>query len=257
MMPAFFISHGAPTLAMEQNEYTKYLQSISNTIPTPKAIVVFSAHWESDILTISYTNEQYETIYDFGGFPDELYKMVYPAKGSTAVADEMIELFQEAQIPVRKDERRGLDHGAWVVLHHLYPKANIPVINVSVNPYLEPSMQYRIGQALQSLRKEDVLIIGSGGISHNLRQLNWQATEPFAWTVAFDDWVMDKVTNWDSETLFQYRELAPFAVQAVPRNEHFDPLFMVMGSASDKQQAVITHRSYQFGSLSMIAIQFN
>lgn len=256
-MPAFFISHGAPTLAIEQNEYTNYLRSISSTIPKPKAIIVFSAHWESDVLTVSYTNEQYKTIYDFGGFAEELYKMVYPAKGSTEIADKMIKLFQEAQIPVQKDERRGLDHGAWVILHHLYPNADIRVINVSVNPNLEPRMQYKIGQALKSLRTEDVLIIGSGGISHNLRQLNWQAVEPFDWTIAFDDWVIDKVTSWDFEALFQYREQAPFAQRSVPRNEHFDPLFMVMGSASDKQQAVVTHRSYQFGSLSMITIQFN
>ncbi|UFJ40848.1 dioxygenase [Brevibacillus humidisoli] len=256
MMPTLFISHGAPSLAMERNAYTDFLQDLGMHIGKPDAIVLFSAHWESDLLSFTYTDQTYETIYDFYGFPDQLYQMTYPAQGSTQVASLVEKQFAAQGIPTVRDEQRGLDHGAWVILHHLFPQAEIPVVAVSINPGLPPQEQYKIGQALGSLGQQNILVIGSGAVTHNLRLLDWSAAEPVDWAVAFDDWIVDHVQTWDLDSLFAYRDLAPYARQAVPRNEHFDPLFIAMGAADERQQAQLLHRSYQYGSLSMIAFRF-
>ncbi|NGQ95298.1 dioxygenase [Brevibacillus sp. SYP-B805] len=257
MTPSFFICHGAPDIAIQQTDYTRFLNGLSQTFAKPKAILVFSAHWESRTLSLTYTDDTYETIYDFGGFPDELYRITYPAKGSTAVAEEVVRLFEEQGIPVQRDMVRGLDHGAWVVLRLIYPEADIPVIALSVNPFLPPEEQYRIGKALGRLREEDVLIIGSGATSHNLRMLKWGQQEPEAWTTAFDDWLIDAVENWRTDALFAYEEQAPYAKLAVPRPEHFVPLFLAMGSGDGRKQAALLHRSYDLGTLSYICFRFD
>jgi len=256
MMPSFFICHGAPTLAIEENDYTRFLQKLPRGIDQPRAIVLFSAHWESDILSMMYTDGTHETIYDFYGFPDEMYRITYPAKGSKEMAEKVEKLFAENGIETKRDEKRGLDHGAWVILRHLYPQADIPVIGVSVNPELSPREQYAIGRALAALREENVLIVGSGGTVHNLRMIEWGRQEPVQWTVEFDDWLVEKVENWDEPSLFAYEELAPHARLAVPRNEHFVPLFIAMGAGDQKKQAKLLHRSYDYGTLSMICFQF-
>jgi 4,5-DOPA dioxygenase extradiol len=257
MLPSFFICHGAPLLAVENNEYTESLRNIALSNPKPKAVVVFTAHWESDILTVSYTDETYETIYDFYGFPEELYQIKYPAKGSTQVADEIIELFNQNGIQARKNTTRGLDHGVWVILRHMYPQADIPVISISVNPNLSPIEHYNIGKAIRILKEKDICIIGSGGLTHNLQEISWRAKAPFDWTLAFDDWMIDKITAWDTKALFSYEELAPYAKRAVPRNEHLDPLFIMLGTGEDKKTAELVHRSYQYGSLSMVIIKMH
>ncbi|WP_139490937.1 dioxygenase family protein [Brevibacillus dissolubilis] len=263
MMPAFFICHGAPLLAIQENEYTAHLKQLKNGLAAkPKAIVVFSAHYEREVTTITYRDDVYETVYDFYGFPDELYQIKYPARGSKQVADQMAELFREEGVALQLDAQSGLDHGTWVVLHHMYPQAEIPVIQVSVNLNLPPAEQYRIGRALRSLREQDVLVIGSGGTSHNLRSIDWSATEPADWTVAFDDWVIDKARVWDTAALFDYEQQAPYAKMAVPRAEHFVPFFLAMGSADRGKEAgganhtQVTHRSYEYGTLSHIVFCF-
>ncbi|WP_309484838.1 DODA-type extradiol aromatic ring-opening family dioxygenase [Bacillus aquiflavi] len=256
-MPALFVSHGAPTLAIENNEYTKCLQELGKSYPKPKAIVVFSAHWESSILSVSVTDEIYETIYDFMGFPAELYQIDYRARGDKQIAEKIIGLFGENGLQVRGNKTRGLDHGVWVILKHMYPEADIPVINISVSPNLQPKEQYLIGHALQQLREDNVLIIGSGGITHNLREIGWGETEPYQWSFEFDSWVIDQVLKWDTKSLFNYEEEAPHAKRAVPRNEHFIPLFMAMGSADNMKKASIIYRGYRYGSLSMIVFKFH
>ena len=256
MMPSLFISHGAPSLALEQNEYTEFLQDLGGRIGKPDAIVLFSAHWERPQLTFTFTDQTYQTIYDFYGFPDELYQITYPAQGSTNVATRLEQLFAAHGIPAVREEQRGLDHGAWVVLKLLFPQADIPVVAASINPHLPPPEQYRIGQALRSLGRQNILLIGSGAVTHNLRLLNWHAQEPDDWAVAFDDWIVRHVQQWDLDALFAYAERAPYARQAVPRSEHFVPLFIAMGAADERRQAQLLHRSYQYGSLSMIAFQF-
>uniref|UniRef100_UPI0028F03CCB DODA-type extradiol aromatic ring-opening family dioxygenase n=2 Tax=Paenibacillus TaxID=44249 RepID=UPI0028F03CCB len=201
MMPSLFIAHGAPSLALEENVYTEFLQKLGQELPKPKAIVLFSAHWESTTQLVSSV-ANYETIYDFGGFQPELYQIKYPAQGQAETTAEVERLFTEAGIPVQTDDVRGLDHGAWVVLRLLYPDADIPVIALSVNRYLTGEQQYQVGQALASLREQDILVIGSGGTVHNLRRLNWESNGVDPWASEFDNWLHDKLVSWDTESLF-------------------------------------------------------
>jgi 4,5-DOPA dioxygenase extradiol len=255
MIAPLFLCHGGPTLAIDTNEYTKFLRGLRNQIE-PKAIVIFTAHWESPITTISYLDSTYGMIYDFYGFPEELYRIKYSAKGSTGVAAKLEAMLSENGIESKFDYKRGIDHGAWVMLHIMYPEANIPVIQVSVNPDLEMDKQFEIGKALRSLGEEDILVIGSGSTVHNLSTIDWQAEKPVNWAVEFDDWLMDKIEKKNTEMLFNYRRLAPYAKQAVPREEHLVPLFIAMGSGQENSVPEVLHRSYEFGSLSYICIQF-
>ncbi|MEK8129057.1 class III extradiol ring-cleavage dioxygenase [Paenibacillus filicis] len=256
MMPSYFFAHGAPSIVLEDNEYTALLKSFAATHPKPKAIVLFSAHWEQTTQTVAAA-EQYSTIYDFGGFQDELYRMTYPAQGDRPLSDQIQSLFAQHGIPSVLDEERGLDHGAWAVLKLVYPDADIPVIALSVNRYLTNEQQYEIGKALSALREQDVLIIGSGGTVHNLRRLNWRANGVDDWAEAFDNWLESKLEAWDTASLFNYMELAPHAQDAVPTSEHFIPLLLAMGAGDETRQAKLLHRSYQYGNLSLSCWQFN
>jgi len=257
MMPAYFIAHGAPSLVLEDHEYTDFLKSFFRARPKPKAIVLFSAHWESRTQTISSVPGTYETIYDFGGFQDELYQMKYPARGDAGLSVEIEKLFKERGIESAVDVQRGLDHGAWAILKLMYPEADIPVVALSVNRLLSNEEQYRIGEALADLRERDVMIVGSGGTVHNLRRIDWRAAEPTGWATEFDGWLEEKLLAWDTESLFQYRAIAPYAVEAVPTTEHFIPLLLAMGSGDRTRKASLLHRSYQYGTLSLSCWQFD
>lgn len=258
MLPSFFIAHGAPLIAIENNEYTKFLDQLGKTLPRPKAIVLFSAHWESQIQKVSEVN-QYNTIYDFGGFDPALFTIQYPAQGEHQISQEIKELFTKNDVRFEVETERGLDHGAWVVLRLLYPNADIPVISMSVNPTLTPEEQYKIGKALTDLRANDILMIGSGGTVHNLSALNWADNGKVdQWALDFDEWLAHHLEKWDLDSLFKYDSIAPSAKYAVPPfgNEHFVPLFYAMGSADDQQKATLLHRSYRYGNLSHSVWQF-
>lgn len=257
MIPSLFIAHGAPLLAIEDNEYTQFLRQLGQSMPRPKAVVVFSAHWEAGIQKVSDVKE-YGTIYDFGGFPDALYRIKYPAKGDPELARAIERIFVDNGVTFEIDSDRGLDHGAWVVLRLLYPEANVPVVSMSVNPGLTPADQYRIGQSLGDLRKQDVLIVASGGTVHNLRALDWQSEQPTEWASQFDQWLETHLKQWDLDSMFAYEALAPNARLAVPPygSEHFIPLFYAMGAADDARTATLLHRSYMYGSLSHSVWQF-
>lgn len=173
MIPSLFLAHGSPMIAIEDTEYTRFLAKFGEHLH-PNAIVIFTAHWESDVVTISSRDDIYDTIYDFGGFPPELYAKKYPVKGSKKrVASLVKERLENNGITVREDTSRGLDHGSWTLLSRIFPSADIPVVQISVNPFLAPSEQYKIGASLQGLGEEDILVIGSGVTVHNLRMLNW------------------------------------------------------------------------------------
>ncbi|TLS36783.1 dioxygenase family protein [Pseudalkalibacillus caeni] len=259
MMPSFFIAHGAPLLAIENNIYTKFLHALGIALPKPVAIVLFSAHWESATQKVSDV-EDFETIYDFGGFPAALYQIKYPAKGSGLVTNKIEEVFTKNEIPFEVDNRRGLDHGAWVVLNMLYPDADIPVISMSVNPNLPPEAQYKIGKSLSKLREENILIIGSGGTVHNFGTIKFGSENGDAdqWAVEFDQWLDRHINNWDLDTLFNYKSLAPAADLAVPPhgNEHFIPIFYAMGAADNERTGKLLHNSYRYGNLSHSVWQF-
>ncbi|UNK18335.1 dioxygenase [Paenibacillus sp. N3/727] len=256
MMPSYFIAHGAPSLVLEEHAYTDLLKNFADQITKPKAIVLFSAHWEESVQTVS-TVDEYSTIYDFGGFQDELYRITYPAKGDRSLSDQIQALFTKHGIESTLDEKRGLDHGAWAVLKLIYPNADIPVVALSVNRYLTNEQQYEIGKALSSLREQDVLIIGSGGTVHNLMGLNWRSDGIDAWAEAFDSWLQSKLETWDTASLFNYSELAPYAREAVPSNEHFIPFLIAMGAGDKDRKAQLLHRSYQYGNLSLSCWQFD
>ncbi|MGG5252695.1 DODA-type extradiol aromatic ring-opening family dioxygenase [Neobacillus sp. SM06] len=253
MMPSLFLAHGSPMLAIENSEYTDFLGNLGRKLQ-PKAIVIFTAHWEEEQVTISSVEGTYETIYDFYGFPDELYQVSYPAKGSPELAGRLQNLFDQAGILAQFDAKRGLDHGSWTLLSRMYPNADLPVVQVSVNPFLPPEKQYQIGEALQGLGQENILVIGSGVTVHNLRMVNWGQTEPEEWALQFDDWLIEQMEKSNRENLFQYETKAPNAKAAVPRPEHFVPLFIAMGSGQSKP--AVLYRSYEYGTLSYLCLAF-
>jgi 4,5-DOPA dioxygenase extradiol len=185
-----------------------------------------------------------------------LYQIKYPAKGSVAIAEILEERFKRNGIQMQREQKRGLDHGSWVALKHMYPNADIPVVQLSVHPYLSPKEQHRIGRALQGLGAENILVVGSGHTVHNLRWFFPNATEPKAEVVDFDEWIIDKVQKRDIESLDRYTELAPNARLAVHRPEHFVPLFLAMGSGDENKAPVVIHRSYAFGTSSNLCFEF-
>lgn len=257
MLPAFFVAHGSPMLALEEDPYTLFLRTLGARLK-PEAIAVFSAHWESERQAVSI-NQRYATIHDFGGFPEALYRIEYPAPGNPQLARRIGALLSGQGLPYRTEAARGLDHGAWVVLRLMYPDASIPVVAMSIDPALTPDEQYRIGQALAPLRREGVLILASGGSVHNFTTMRWDdEAEPDPWAVAFDEWVSDRATAWDLTALFAYRSRAPHANLAVPPDgsEHFIPFFYAMGAADDQRTARNLFRSYRYGNLSHAVWQF-
>ncbi|MCL6453331.1 MAG: dioxygenase [Alicyclobacillus sp.] len=257
MIPALFIAHGAPLLAIEENDYTRFLGQLGKRLPRPQAIVLFSAHWVAGTEQVSEV-EQYDTMYDFGGFSDALYQTKYAARGSRQIAQQIEGLLRANGVPFEVERKRGLDHGAWVVLRLLYPSGDIPVVEMSVNPRLSPEQQYKIGRSLATLRSNDVLVIGSGGTVHNLRALQWQSDEVHEWALEFDRWLETHLKQWDLDALYRYDTLAPGAALAVPLdgNDHFIPIFYAMGAADDRRRASLLHRSYRYGNLSHSVWQF-
>ncbi|BBH24058.1 dioxygenase [Paenibacillus baekrokdamisoli] len=259
MIPSLFITHGTPMLAVEDTTYSRYLEELGRTFPRPQAIILFSAHWESDVQMISEIDE-YSMMYDFGGFPNELYQVKYPAKGSKEVSLQVQELLNAAGIANRAERERGLDHGSWTILKRMYPDADIPLIAMSVNPSLTPAEQYAIGKALAPLREQDVLIIGSGVTVHNfglLRAKDKSAVKSLV--LGFEKWLENHMKQWDLDSLFRYEELAPNAKIAVPpqAKEHFIPVFYTMGAANQNEftktlfqglvMDVIMNSVYQYG----------
>lgn len=260
MMPTLFIAHGSPMLAIEDNSYTQALHNLPNLLPhRPRAIVMFSAHWEAFAQEVGVM-ETFPTIHDFGGFPQALYEIQYPAKGDEEIAQEAVALLQAAGIPVNLNRSRGLDHGHWVVLRKVYPDADVPVVALSVNPNLTVEQQYMIGKALAPLRAKDVLIIGSGSTIHNFSYLDLRETSggAFEWSLQFEEWIKETLMEWNVTDLAQYRTLAPHAEKAVPAygSEHFVPLVYAMGAADDDRIAQRLHLSFRYGSLSHTIWQF-
>ena len=258
LMPVFFIAHGAPTLAIEQGPYVDFLTKLHKTIQKPEAIVIFSAHYESPVQLIGSV-KQYETIYDFYGFPKALYEMTYPAKGHQALAQEIHELFKANNIKSALDDERGIDHGAWTVLKLMYPECDIPVVTLSVDPDKNPQEHYNIGKALAPLREKGVLIIGSGNSVHNLRALNWYDVNAPTdkWALEFDDWIEKQLKDWNVDELLQYEKKAPHFRKAVPSCEHFIPIILAAGAADGTRKVQPIHRSSQFGNLTYFPFRFD
>jgi len=254
MLPSLFISHGSPMLALQPGASGPALARLASELPRPRAIVVVSAHWESSELRVSAT-AQPRTWHDFGGFPAALYRVQYPAPGSPPLAAEIIRLLADAGLPAQLDDQRPLDHGAWVPLSLLYPQADIPVVQVSLPSRQGPALQSQVGQALSALRGQGVLLIGSGSITHNLGELDWQAgpevIEP--WAQAFRDWMVTKLESQDEAALHDYRQQAPYAVRSHPTDEHLLPLFFARGAGGPFK---VEHSGFTLGALGMDIYSF-
>lgn len=254
MLPSLYISHGSPMLALEPGESGPALKRLAAQLAKPKAIVLLSAHWESADLRVA-SHPAPETWHDFGGFPRELYAVQYPAPGDPALAARIVQLLATHGLPAQLDAKRPFDHGAWVPLSLMYPAADIPVVQVSLPSQLGPAGLNEVGQALASLRSEGILIIGSGSITHNLRELDWQAgpesVEP--WAKAFRDWMIEKLAADDEAALHQYRQQAPFAAKNHPSDEHLLPLYFALGAGGPFS---IAHQGWTLGALGMDIYRF-
>ena len=255
MLPSLFISHGSPMLALEPGASGPALARLAAQLPRPRAIVVMSAHWETTELRVT-SNPHPPTWHDFGGFPAALYAVQYPAPGDPQLAEQVRQRLNEAGLPTTLDAKRPFDHGAWVPLSLMYPAADIPVVQVSLPSQHGPAYQQQVGQALAALREEGVLLIGSGSITHNLRELDWHAgpesVEP--WALAFRDWMIDKLAAGDTPALHDYRRQAPFAVRNHPSDEHLLPLYFARGAG---ERFAIEHQGFTLGALGMDIYRFD
>lgn len=257
MLPSLFVSHGAPTLILENGPTCDFLRGLGASPERPRAVIAVSAHWETKDPSVSAASRP-ATIHDFHGFPEALYRMKYPAPGSPELAERAAALLTQNGIANHVDAERGLDHGAWVPLMLMYPDADIPVLQLSVQPHRDPAHHLAVGRALAPLRNEGILILGSGGAVHNLRALAWNRHgAPEAWAEGFDDWLVQKVDRGALDDLVNYRERATGAVQAHPRDEHFLPLFVALGAAGEKAVGKRIHAGFEHGSLSMAAFSFS
>ncbi|MTI08321.1 dioxygenase [Rhodospirillaceae bacterium RKSG073] len=249
-MPVIFLSHGAPSMAIEQDSLGRaFLAGLADQLPKPKAILIASPHWETSDLRLTASSSP-ETIHDFYGFPPALYQMLYPAKTDQGVVEEIVSLTGAV-----RDPNRGYDHGAWSPLYLLYPDADIPVIQLSLQSHESPEYLYALGDKLSELRDEGVLIIGSGSVTHNLRDIEWRNPSPSQWAVDFEDWFVSAIEENDHETLLAAREIAPNFNYAHPTDEHWLPLYVAMGAA--KEKATLLHRGFEHKNISMAAVRFD
>lgn len=258
-LPTLFISHGSPMLALEDSPARRFLLELGKTLPRPKAVVVFSAHWETVGGPAVGLASRPQTIHDFGGFPPALYALQYPAAGATDVAQRAAALLEQAGFTVARDAGRGLDHGAWVPLRLMYPDADVPVAQVSVLRGASPADHERLGRALADLPGEGVLVIGSGSLTHNLYEFRGQGMDAPVpdWVSAFDDWMAAQLENGRRDALLDYRAQAPHAARNHPTEEHLLPLFAAMGAAGEGAQSKRIHASYEYGVLAMDVYGFS
>lgn len=255
MLPSLFISHGSPMLALEPGASGPALRKLAAALPRPKAIVVVSAHWESPTLQVS-SHPAPPTWHDFGGFPRPLYELQYPAAGEPELAARIMAQLIEKGLPATLDPQRPFDHGVWVPLRLMYPEADIPVVQVSLPSQHGPALQVAVGKALASLREQGLLLIGSGSITHNLRELDRQAEDEAAtpWALAFRDWIAGKLGSGDTEALLDYRRQAPHAVRNHPSEEHLLPLYFALGAG---ERFSIVHQGFTLGALGMDVYRFD
>jgi 4,5-DOPA dioxygenase extradiol len=257
-IPALFVSHGAPSVILDHSPVRTFLSKLAETVEKPKEILAVSAHWETDAPVVSDA-ENPETIHDFFGFPDPLYKLTYPAPGAPALAEKTRNLLVEAGLGPVATAPRGLDHGAWVPLMLGWPEADIPVTQLSIQPARDPAWHFRLGEALRPLRDDNVLILASGNLTHNLREFRGHAidSEPESWARAFDEWAGWAIAEGRTEELLDYRRTAPEAVRNHPTDEHLLPLFVAMGAGSPGVSGRHLHKSYTYGVLAMDAFAFS
>ena len=252
---SLFISHGSPMHALQPGPAGEAWQALGKRLPRPKAILIASAHWETNLPMLT-GSEKPETIHDFYNFPEPLYRLRYPAAGAPEVARRAQALLKEAGITAGIDGCRGLDHGAWSPLLYMYPDADIPVVQISVQPALGPGHHVELGRSVRKLGEEGVLIIGSGHLTHNLRDWARGQGAPAPYAREFQAWVFDKLKHRDIDGLVDYRSASPHGVRAHPTDEHFLPLFFALGAAAEKSKPERVYDAIDAGVLAMDAYVF-
>ncbi|MCK9989233.1 MAG: class III extradiol ring-cleavage dioxygenase [Rugosibacter sp.] len=256
-LPTLFLSHGSPMTSIAPGNTGRFWEQLAAKLPRPKAILSVSAHWLTHQPAVTAAQRP-ETIHDFYGFPAPMYEIQYTPPGAVALSEKI-----RALIPgIGVDSQRGLDHGAWVPLRFMYPRADIPVIQFAVMPEASPEAHYRLGQRLNSLTQEGVLIMASGSITHNLRDVQRDAQDGQAlpYVTEFTDWFANKLTQRDLPALLDYRRQAPHAVRAHPSDDHLLPLYVALGAASAADQVphcAVLYRETTLGAVAMDAYQFS
>ena len=259
-LPSLFVSHGSPTFAIDPGQAGPMLAQLGRELPRPGAIVVMSPHWMTRGIRVA-TTERPQTIHDFGGFPEELYRIQYPAPGSPEVAMRVLELLNADGWNPLPDEEWGMDHGAWVPIRHLYPAADVPVVQVSMPHTLDGAGAVRLGRTLAPLAAQGILIVGSGSITHNLGDVRWNrqqggGEDAPAYATEFVDWARKAVTSHDEHALANYLQSAPHAQRAHPTPEHYLPLPFAFGAADRKAPVRVIDGGMTFGVLAMDAYVF-
>jgi len=256
MMPVMFFGHGSPENAYFYNDFTRSVSALGKTIPAPRAIVCISAHWLTEGTFVTGMQKP-RTIHDFYGFPEKLYGINYPAPGSPEIAREVQKKIRRAK--VGWDTKWELDHGTWVILRLLYPKANIPVVQLSIDYYQPPEFHYELGKELAELRREGILIIGSGNIVHNLGELDFSDLDakPFDWAKEFDGFVKKALDKRDHRALINYQKLGKLAVRSHPTPDHYYPLLYAI-ALQDKDEGIsYPYEGFHYGSISMRAVKID
>lgn len=251
-LPSLYVSHGSPMFAVEVGSTGPALRAWAQAHPRPSGIVVMSPHWMTRRPMVMSTPKP-STWHDFGGFPAELYQLQYPAPGDPALAQEALALLQATGIAAGSDDERPLDHGAWVPLMHLYPEADVPVVQLALPSDAGPAQVFALGRALRALRERGVLLLGTGSMTHNLGEFFGGAREPAPYVLEFSRWVEDKLSQGDNAALLNYRRQAPHAQRAHPTEEHFLPLFFALGAAADGVGPHYISREVMYGMLAMDA----
>ena len=257
IMPAFFIGHGSPMNAIELNEFSLNWQKIGKEIQKPNLILCISAHWETKGSFVT-ANENPATIHDFGGFPDELFRVEYPAPGSKKWATELCNFKETTSI--FEEEKWGLDHGTWSILKHLFPLADVPVIQLSIDYTKDPSFHYQLAKELAILRKKGVLIIGSGNMVHNLRLVDWpkinQPNYGFDWALEASEKMKMCIVNQQYQELINFKSQGKAFDLAIPSSEHFIPLLYILGVSAKNEEPVFFNDKAIMGSLTMTSVRF-
>jgi len=254
-MPSVFISHGAPTLAIEDAPARRFLCGFGASLPRPRAIVVVSAHWETASVCVTGA-ARHDVIHDFFGFDEALYRLRYPAPGAPELADDIVARVRAGGMEAARDDARGLDHGAWVPLMLMFPDHDVPVVQVSICPAQSAGFHWQLGAALAPLRENGILVLGSGALTHNLGEFRDLRREPSTmrtpdYARAFADWVAATLARGDDEALIGWRERAPHAARAHPSDDHFLPLHVAAGAAGRGFHGRRVHAGFMFGVIGM------
>jgi len=255
---ALFVPHGAPTFALRPGAAGAAMVAATRNLPLPRAIIIVSAHWDTAVPTVGFA-ERPETIYDFWGFPEELYTLRYPATGCREAANEVVAAIKAAGMPVQEDATHGLDHGAWIPLRLMFPDADVPVIPLSIQSRGGPQQTYALGRALAPLAEKGFLVIASGNLTHNLRDYQLAARsngQTPAYVRQFTDWLAEHMQAGDIPALLDYRRQAPGAVQAHPSDEHLLPLFVALGAGGNSPQVERLHAGIDDYVIAMDAYRF-